>query len=117
MDDVGIVAALHGGADDVFQVAVDNQVNVDASGLGEGVGDLRPDIGAVSGLDGGNLDGGGFRRVSGVGGIGGISGVGGVAGVGGGVAGIVGAASKHGDNQHQSEEQRKDFFEFHFSTS
>src|SRR5699024_9900457 len=49
MDDVGIVAALHGGADDVFQVAVDNQVNVDASGLGEGVGDLRPDIGAVSG--------------------------------------------------------------------
>ena len=57
MDNVGVVAALHGGADDVLQLLVGGQVHLDAGLGGKGLGDLFPHIRAVAGLDGGNLDG------------------------------------------------------------
>ena len=57
MDDVGVIAALHRGADDVLQVLVGGQLNGDAGLLGEGVGHLLPHLGAVGGLDGRHLDG------------------------------------------------------------
>ena len=57
MDHVGVVAALHGGADDVLQLFVGGQVHLDAGLGGKGLGDLFPHLSAVAGLDGGNLDG------------------------------------------------------------
>ena len=57
MDHVGVVAALHGGADDVLQLLVSGQVYLDAGLGGKGLGDLLPHISAVAGLDGGYLDG------------------------------------------------------------
>ena len=57
MDHVGVVAALHGGADDVLQLFVGGQVHLDAGLCGKGLGDLLPHISAVAGLDGGYLDG------------------------------------------------------------
>ena len=81
VDDVGVVAALHRGADDVLQVLVGGQLNGDAGLLGEGVGHLLPHLGAVSGLDGGHLDGlGGGCRGSSRGRAAGASGGGGGAG-------------------------------------
>ena len=57
MDHVGVVAALHGGADDVLQLFVGGQVHLDAGLGGKGLGDLFPHLSAVAGLDGSNLDG------------------------------------------------------------
>ena len=57
MDNVGVVAALHGGADDVLQLLVGGQVHLDAGLGGKGLGDLLPHLSAVAGLDGGYLDG------------------------------------------------------------
>ena len=57
MDHVGVVAALHGGTDDVLQLFVGGQVHLDAGLGGKGLGDLFPHLSAVAGLDGSNLDG------------------------------------------------------------
>ena len=57
MDHVGVVTALHGGADDILQLFVGGQVHLDAGLGGKGLGDLFPHLSAVAGLDGGNLDG------------------------------------------------------------
>ena len=57
MDNVGVVAALHGGADDVLQLLVGGQVYLDAGLGGKGLGDLLPHLSTVASLDGSNLDG------------------------------------------------------------
>ena len=57
MDHIGVVAALHGGADDVLQLFVGGQVHLDAGLGGKGLGDLFPHLSAIAGLDGSNLDG------------------------------------------------------------
>ena len=57
MDHVGVVAALHGGADDIFQILVGGQVHLDAGLGGKGISDFLPHLGTVSGLNGGDLDG------------------------------------------------------------
>ena len=57
MDHVGVVAALHGGADNVLQLFVGGQVHLDAGLGGKGLGDLFPHLSAIAGLDGSNLDG------------------------------------------------------------
>ena len=57
MDHVGVVAALHGGADDVLQLLVGGQVHLDAGLGGKGLGDLFPHLSAIAGLDGSDLDG------------------------------------------------------------
>jgi len=57
MDHIGVVAALHGGADDVLQLFVGGQVHLDAGLSGKGLGDLLPHLSTVASLDGSNLDG------------------------------------------------------------
>ena len=57
MDDVRIITALHGGADDIFQILVGGQLHLDAGLGGKGIGDFLPHLGTVSGLNGGDLDG------------------------------------------------------------
>ena len=57
MDHVGVVAALHGGADDIFQILVGGQLHFDAGLGGKGISDFLPHLGTVSGLNGGDLDG------------------------------------------------------------
>ena len=57
MDHVGVVAALHGGADDIFQILVGGQLHFDAGLGGKGIRDFLPHLGTVSGLNGGDLDG------------------------------------------------------------
>ena len=57
MDHVGVVAALHGGADDIFQILVGGQLHFDAGLGGKGISDFLPHLGTVSGLNGSNLDG------------------------------------------------------------
>ena len=57
VDHVGVVAALHGGADDVLQLFVGGQVHLDAGLSGKGLGDLLPHLSTVASLDGSNLDG------------------------------------------------------------
>ena len=57
MDHVGVVAALHGGANDVLQLLVGGQVHLDAGLGGKGLGDLLPHLSAIAGLDGSDLDG------------------------------------------------------------
>ena len=62
VDHVGVIAALHGGADDIFQVLVGGQFHLDASLGGKGFGDFLPHLGAVSGLNGSDFDGHVLRR-------------------------------------------------------
>ena len=62
MDHVGVVAALHGGADDVLQLFVGGQFHLDARLGGKGFGDFLPHLGAVSGLNGSDFDGHILRR-------------------------------------------------------
>jgi len=57
MDHIGVIAALHGGADDVLQLLVGGQVYLDAGLGGKGLGDLLPHLSTVASLDGSNLDG------------------------------------------------------------
>ena len=57
MDHVGVVAALHGGANDVLQLLVGGQLHLDAGLGGKGLGDLLPHLSAIAGLDGSDLDG------------------------------------------------------------
>ena len=62
MDYIRVIAALHGGADDIFQVLVGGQFNLDARLGGKGFGDFLPHLGAVSGLNGSDFDGHILRR-------------------------------------------------------
>ena len=57
MDHIGVIAALHGGADDVLQLLVGGQLHLDAGLSSKGLGDLLPHLSTVASLDGSNLDG------------------------------------------------------------
>ena len=57
MDNVGVIAALHGRADDVLQLLVGGQLHLDAGLSSKGLGDLLPHLSAIAGLDGSDLDG------------------------------------------------------------
>ena len=57
MDHIGVIAALHGGADDVLQLLVGGQFHLDAGLSSKGLGDLLPHLSTVASLDGSNLDG------------------------------------------------------------
>ena len=67
---VGVLTVLHGTLQDVLQVLIGGQLDLDAGGSLEGSGDIGPDLGAVSGLDGSDLDGHGLGHGSG--GLGGV---------------------------------------------
>ena len=62
VDHIRVIAALHGGADDIFQVLVGGQFHLDARLGGKGFGDFLPHLGAVSGLNGSDFDGHILRR-------------------------------------------------------
>ena len=112
MDDVGVLAALHGGADDVLEVLVGDELDLDTGGLGEGRADVDPHLSAVGGLDGGYLDGaGGFGGVAAFGSSGVGAGSGGIAGGGLGRA----ARGQNAESEHEHENERKEFLHCHSS--
>ena len=119
MNDVGELAALHGGPDDVFQVLVLSELHLDAGLSGKGVADLLPHGGVgvgVAGGQGGHADGhvaggvvgGGLRGLAGLG----HRGAG--AGSGGSLAAVVGAAGEQGRGQGKRQPQGQDLLQFHF---
>ena len=57
MDHIGVIAALHGRADDILQLLVGGQLHLDAGLSSKGLGDLLPHLSAIAGLDGSDLDG------------------------------------------------------------
>ena len=57
VDNVGELAVLHGAGQDVLQVLVGGQLDLDAGLSLESCADVSPDLGAVSGLNGSDLDG------------------------------------------------------------
>ena len=115
VDDVGELAALHGGADDVLEVLVDNELDVDAGLSREGVADFLPHAGVcllIAGSQSRHGDGhvGSGGRV--------VAGGGGVSVLGGGIAGgglSRSASGKNAQSQHEHEEKRKEFLHFHSS--
>ena len=57
MNNVGELTVLHGSRDDVLQLLVGDQLDIDAGLSGESGNNVSPNLGAVSGLDGSDLDG------------------------------------------------------------
>ena len=115
VDNVGIIASLHLGIDDVLQILVGDQGDVGAGLSGEGVADLLPDLGAVSGLDGGDLQGLTLQQLAVNGGLDGR--VGGIHhGIGRGGGGLdrgLGATGQDSQEHDQDQAQCKDLL-FHF---
>ena len=57
MDYIGEFSALHGGADNILQVFIGDEINGNA-GLGsEGLGHLYPNVRTIGGFDSGHLNG------------------------------------------------------------
>ena len=111
MDDVGVLAALHGGADDVLKVLVGDEFDLDAGGLGEGRADVGPHLSAVGGLDGRYLDGaGGLDNVAAVVRSGAV-----LSGGRGGISGGRAAGGKDAQGKHENEYECKEFLHFHSS--
>ena len=106
VDDVGVVAALHGSADDVLEVALDGELNRDAGLGGEGVADLLPHSGIgllVGALKSGYLDGGGGLAGAALGGSR-------IAGPG---RGRVPAAGGEGKDHYQRQSKGKQLLQIH----
>ena len=91
VNNIGVLAILHGAGQNVFQVLVGGQLNLDAGLFFESGSNICPNLRTVSGLNSSNLNGGAFFNCGSIG-----------------LSFFLSAASSQGHNHNQSQQKCND---------